>query len=188
MENNWENKIIEKLADIEHKRWVDWQKYMHSKCFTAEHNENGLVCWCNPKIEVMKNANNIVVHNDCLIIPEWAVKNWERQIKTDYKDLNEKEKESDRKQVMRYFPIVIELLKQQEDDFEKILQQKEEHYKLREELVINQVVKDTKLNIIAEIKKEIKKAEDMEGEYQDATPAIYAVKVYQKVIEMIKNI
>jgi len=116
---NWK-KLREELADIEHQRWSDWQKYVHSKCFIAEHNENGLVCWCNPKIEMMENANNVVVHNNCLIIPEWAVDQWQRQIKTSYKDLSEKEKESDREQVKRYLPLLKSFIAaQKQQSFEE---------------------------------------------------------------------
>ena len=72
-------KLIEKLADVEHQRWADWQKYLHSKCKRIEGNA---------------------------VIEEKDFKHWERQIKTDYKDLSEAEKDSDREQVMRYFNLI----------------------------------------------------------------------------------
>ena len=73
---------IEKLADIEHQRWSHWQKYMHSKMQT---------------------------HKGDFIIPGILVEHWERQIKTAYKDLSEREKEEDRKQVRRYLPMFTDL-------------------------------------------------------------------------------
>ena len=79
--------LFEELANIEHIRWSAWQKYMHSRCIKD-------------------------VDTGELIIPEWAVKQWERQIETDYKDLSEEEKNSDREQVDRYVPLIIERIKE----------------------------------------------------------------------------
>lgn len=100
------DELREKLADIEHQRWSDWQKYLHSKCFTADHNTDGLVCWCNPQIEMMPNLNNVILHKEHLVIPEESVKHWERQINTPYAELSEVEKDSDRKQVDRYIDLI----------------------------------------------------------------------------------
>jgi len=72
--------LFEKLADIEHQRWADWQKYVHSKC--------------------IKNSDGT------LIIPKWAVEQWERQINTPYSELIEDEKEKDREQVRRYWNLI----------------------------------------------------------------------------------
>lgn len=74
------NKIIETLADIEHQRWSNWQKYLHSKCKRDK--------------------------NDNLIIPANYVKNLEKLIKTNYKDLTEKEKNSDREEVKVFLDIL----------------------------------------------------------------------------------
>lgn len=73
------NELFEKLADIEHQRWADWQKYLHSYC------------------EV--NGNKV-------FFPIGFFERWERQIKTDYRDLTEEEKDSDREQVMRYWDLI----------------------------------------------------------------------------------
>lgn len=72
MNNNQE--LIELLSSKEHQRWAKWQKYLHSCCVK---NEDG-----------------------SLTIPKDKVERWTRQIKTDYENLPEKEKESDRKQVL----------------------------------------------------------------------------------------
>ena len=72
--------LFEKLADIEHQRWADWQKYVHSKC--------------------IKNSDGT------LIIPKWAVEQWERQINIPYSELIEDEKEKDREQVRRYWNLI----------------------------------------------------------------------------------
>jgi uncharacterized protein with von Willebrand factor type A (vWA) domain len=72
--------LFEKLAEIEHQRWAHWQKYMHSK---GIRNEDG-----------------------SLTIPAFFVEQWERQIKTPYSELSEKEKDSDRDQVMKYWDLL----------------------------------------------------------------------------------
>lgn len=83
-------KKLEELADIEHQRWSDWQRYLHGKC--------------------------IVNNNGDLIIPIELVVRWERQINTPYKELSEQEKESDRNQVRRYLPIVEQALLDKEQE------------------------------------------------------------------------
>lgn len=70
--------LIEKLADIEHQRWADWQSWCHKIL-----REN-----C-PSPELEK-----------------VLERWDRQIATPYKNLTEKEKESDREQVRRYLHLL----------------------------------------------------------------------------------
>jgi len=72
--------LMEKLADIEHQRWSDWQSYVHSKC----------------KRDAEGN----------LIIPAELVKHWEYQISTSYANLSEEDKQKDRDQVMRYWDLI----------------------------------------------------------------------------------
>ena len=78
--------VIEQLADIEHTRWAHWQRYMHSKCE------------CQP--------------DGSLVIPPNLVQQWERQIEAPYCALTDKEKESDREQVRKYLPIIVDALKE----------------------------------------------------------------------------
>lgn len=73
--------LYEQLAAIEHERWADWQRYMHSKC--------------------TRNADG------SLIIPAGLVEHWERQIATSYAELSEQEKNSDREQVNRYWGLLM---------------------------------------------------------------------------------
>lgn len=61
--------LWELLADVEHKRWAKWQRYLHSVCVR---NEDG-----------------------SLTIPESLVRRWERQINTAYVDLSRVEQEAD---------------------------------------------------------------------------------------------
>lgn len=78
------DKLMERLAAIEHERWSHWQLYMHNKCERAS--------------------------DGSLVIPPELVAKWERQIATSYEHLNEAEKESDREQVRRYLSVVLEAL------------------------------------------------------------------------------
>ena len=90
---------IEELADIEHQRWSDWQAWCHKIL-----REN-----C-PSPELEK-----------------VLERWDKQIATPYKDLSEQEKQSDRDQVARYFPILTHLInKAREKDLQKYLDQMRE--------------------------------------------------------------
>jgi hypothetical protein len=74
--------LIEKLAAIEHDRWSHWQRYMHSK--------------------------GISQPDGSLIIPAELISRWQKQIDTPYMELSEKEKESDREQVRKYVPLIVQ--------------------------------------------------------------------------------
>ncbi|CAM4179613.1 hypothetical protein PSAR109036_12980 [Psychrobacter arenosus] len=82
---NIPDSLIESLAAIEHERWSHWQKYLHEQC---RKNEDG-----------------------SLTIPADLVSRWTIQASTDYSELSEKEKNSDREQVLLYIPVLIGFLK-----------------------------------------------------------------------------
>ena len=82
------NEIVEILAEKEHDRWAHWQKYMHERVYDSSQS-------INPHLKV---------------IPTEDFDRWERQIKTPYSELSEKEKESDRNQVRKYLPIIEQAL------------------------------------------------------------------------------
>lgn len=75
---------IDRLAAVEHERWAHWQQYVHDQCMPAK--------------------------DGSLIIPADLVKRWTKQIETPYAELSEAERESDREQVRRYLPHVIDAL------------------------------------------------------------------------------
>jgi len=88
MENHLDKvlgELLETLASIEHERWSHWQRYMHSKCVPQG-------------------------NNGALLIPDVLVKQWEKQISTPYSDLTDEEKESDREQVRKYLPLIVDAL------------------------------------------------------------------------------
>lgn len=78
-EENLSSKI-EILADIEHQGWSNWMKYLFSQ---STENKDGSVT-----------------------IPKDKVERWKRQIDTKYKDLSDKEKESDRKEVRKFLKVL----------------------------------------------------------------------------------
>jgi hypothetical protein len=80
----------EALAAIEHERWAHWQRYMHSKCTRMD--------------------------DGSLLIPAESVTRWERQVATPYAELSEREKESDREQVDRYWPLAVAVIREQVAD------------------------------------------------------------------------
>lgn len=76
--------LLEALAGAEHASWARWMEYLFS---VSERTEDG-----------------------AYRIPLRSVRHWERQIRTPYRDLTEKEKESDRDEVRRILPIIVRLV------------------------------------------------------------------------------
>lgn len=76
--------FVDRLAAVEHERWAHWQQYVHDECQRTD--------------------------DGSLVIPAGLVKRWAAQIKTPYTELSEAERESDRDQVRRYLPLIIEAL------------------------------------------------------------------------------
>jgi len=77
---------VERLAAIEHERWAHWQQYVHDQC---ERRDDG-----------------------SLVVPAELAARWQAQIETPYAELSGREKDSDREQVRRYLPVVIDALTQ----------------------------------------------------------------------------
>ncbi len=69
---------LEIKADKQHQIWSHWMKYMFSQC------DFGL-----PSVLS-------AIENGSCIIPKDKVERWKKQMNTNYKDLNESEKKSDR--------------------------------------------------------------------------------------------
>jgi len=83
--------MLEKLAALAHEQWSGWMEYLFSKCVEEERFENG---------KYFKTGN--------MIIPKWAFDRWKRQLYTNYKDLSEGEKESDRDEARRVLEVIME--------------------------------------------------------------------------------
>ena len=73
--------LKENIADKCHEQWSGWMEYLFSKC---EYNQN----------------------TGEFIIPKWAVERWTQQMNTDYKDLTEEEKNSDRIEAEKFIKLV----------------------------------------------------------------------------------
>ena len=80
---NDKDSLREALADIEHQRWADWQRYCHSKMRPVTY-------------------GHLLSHDD--------YQHWQRQIKTPYAKLSDAEKASDMEQVDRYWPLIEALI------------------------------------------------------------------------------
>jgi hypothetical protein len=78
------NQLVEELASVEHKRWAHWQRYMHDQGRRLD--------------------------DGSLVIPAKLVDRWEDQIARPYSKLTDDEKESDRKQVRLYLPLIVQAL------------------------------------------------------------------------------
>jgi len=82
------DELIEALADIEHQRWSSWQRYVHEDVCEEE--------------GVLDSGN--------LVIPPDKVAHWNRLIATPYAELPEHSKQSDRDEVMKYWPLIVEFV------------------------------------------------------------------------------
>jgi hypothetical protein len=78
------NSVIDELAEVEHERWSHWQRYMHDQ--------------------------GTRMPDGSLVLPAGLVERWDQQIKTEFPNLTEEEKESDREQVRRYFRTITTAL------------------------------------------------------------------------------
>ncbi len=92
------SELREKLAAIEHERWADWQRWVHT---------------------VYENPTRPF---------EEAIQNWKRQIDTPYDELSDREKASDMEQVDRYWPLIEqyihdELLRARISELEKLIEE-----------------------------------------------------------------
>jgi len=74
-----EIEMREKLASYAHETWSGWMKYMFNKCESTVHGE---------------------------MIPPELVERWNRQMNTEYKDLSDKEKQSDRDEADKMMRIM----------------------------------------------------------------------------------
>jgi hypothetical protein len=79
--------LIEALAAIEHERWSDWQHYVQDER-------------CRPELNMADRVSLVINADDA--------ERWERQFQTPYADLSEREKQSDRDQVSRYWPLIVD--------------------------------------------------------------------------------
>ncbi len=82
--------LIERLAEIEHQRWSDWQRYVHEQTLPLNPADP-----CRPR-DAWISARDI--------------EHWERLIATEYANLPEYSKQSDRDQVARYLPLIVEFV------------------------------------------------------------------------------
>lgn len=99
--NSWEEGFVEKGADLEHTRWSKWQEYFFSKCKTGRIDEEDK--------EVV------------LVLPRSLYDKWWLQINTLYSELSEAEKESDRKEVRQYLPLIKDIISQEKEKWLKEL-------------------------------------------------------------------
>jgi hypothetical protein len=81
--------LIEALAAIEHERWSDWQHYVQDER-------------CRPELNMAGRVSLVINADDA--------ERWERQFQTPYADLSEREKQSDRDQVSRYWPLIVDFV------------------------------------------------------------------------------
>jgi len=110
--------LRELFADLAHKQWSGWMEYLFSKC----------------------DAN--------FTLPQWAVERWQRQMKTEYANLSEEEKNSDRDEADKMIKIaeqyaksktselqseISRLIKSAEENDTLLRNRKNDHIKVLEE-------------------------------------------------------
>ena len=77
------DELREQLADVQHGIWAHWMRYQFSQCRRPDLADDG-----------------------SLIIPADKVQRWQRQMDTEYADLSDKERESDRHQADKVLAVV----------------------------------------------------------------------------------
>lgn len=87
------NELFDKLADIEHQRWASWQSHVH----------NNKLRYCEMKELDGKRVAYYMLSAD-------DYERWERQIASSFAELTEDERDKDRDQVLRYWPLLEEII------------------------------------------------------------------------------
>ena len=103
----------EELANLCHEQWIGWMKYLFGTC--------------------MEEFTNYMLFETTgrIIIPRWAAERWRRQINTDYTNLSEEEKESDRKEADKFINLFEKQLQEKEmirELFQKLIKHCEKHH------------------------------------------------------------
>lgn len=78
------NDNLDDMATISHEIWAHWQTYLHSQC------------------EKMPDGS--------LKIPKELVEQWNKQIKLEYRQLTQNEKNSDIEQAIKYKEIFLKII------------------------------------------------------------------------------
>lgn len=84
-----DGELRKRLADYAHEAWSRWMEYLFDK---SKH------------VTIPTRGDEV---EDGVFIPQELVTRWVRQIKTPYKDLSEKEKESDLKEADKMMDITL---------------------------------------------------------------------------------
>lgn len=100
------DEIVERVADEVHQVWCMWMEYMFKQGTHKQTTHAVFGKYSPEKVWVM---------------PEDKLERWTRQMKTDYQDLSEEEKESDREIAQKYLDIVLrENVKKDLEKLEKL--------------------------------------------------------------------
>ena len=92
-EEEHEDKLREKLAELCHEQWSQWMEYLYGKC------DNTISIYAT---EGKTQA----------IIPKEFTARWYRQMNTSYEGLSEEEKESDRREADKFMKLLKEFFKE----------------------------------------------------------------------------
>jgi ribosomal protein L33 len=98
-EKKLEEEFIEKGAYLEHERWSKWQSYFFSKC----------------SVKPQSQVNGMDDRYIYLALPKDLYERWVRQTNTNYTELTEQEKESDRLEVRKYVPLLKDIISSREE-------------------------------------------------------------------------
>ena len=92
------DELLEPMADMEHEQWIHWMKHFKK-------------LGCPEKLEVGK-FSTVRAHKEPLVLLVFKAEDWERwekQMSTNYHDLSEKEKDSDRKQARNMLDYLVKI-------------------------------------------------------------------------------
>lgn len=84
-----ENVLRERLAELCHSQWAGWMKYLFDR-------------------------STFLFKGGSYILGGMDVKRWQRQMRTEYKDLSEKVKDSDRREADRILKLLKEVKEEDE--------------------------------------------------------------------------